>query len=174
MSAAGWGELIALIVLLAVTAPLLGRYMAHVYEGAPSRLDRVFGPVERLIYRACRIDPEREQRWNMYALSVLAFSLVGVLLLYVIIRVQSNLVFNPTDMVNVAPALFVQHRGQLRHQHELAELRRREHAEPPHADDGPHGPELRQRRCRNGRDGRPDPRGCPVPDSGPSATSGST
>ena len=82
MSAAGWGELIALIVLLAVTAPLLGRYMAHVYEGAPSRLDRVFGPVERLIYRACRIDPEREQRWNVYALSVLAFSVVGVLLLY--------------------------------------------------------------------------------------------
>ena len=68
-------------------------------------LDRVFGPVERLIYRACRIDPEREQRWNIYALSVLAFSLIGVLLLYVIQRVQSNLVFNPTDMVNVAPAL---------------------------------------------------------------------
>jgi len=105
MSAAGWGELIALIVLLAVTAPLLGRYMAHVYEGGPSRLDKVFGPVERLIYRACRIDPEREQRWNIYTLSVLAFSLVGVLLLYVIQRVQSNLVFNPTNMVNVAPAL---------------------------------------------------------------------
>ena len=79
--------------------------MAHVYEGGPSRLDRVFGPVERLIYRACRVDPEREQRWNVYALSVLAFSLVGVLLLYVIQRLQGSLPFNPTDMVNVAPAL---------------------------------------------------------------------
>jgi potassium-transporting ATPase potassium-binding subunit len=105
MTFAAWGQLIALIVLLAATAPPLGRYIAHVYEGGPSRLDRVFGPVERLVYRACRIDPEREQRWNIYALSFLAFSLVGVLLLYVIQRIQSGLPFNPTDMVNVTPAL---------------------------------------------------------------------
>jgi K+-transporting ATPase ATPase A chain len=105
MSATGWAELAALVALLAATAPLLGRYMAHVYDGGPSRLDRVVGPVERLFFRACRVDPEREQRWNIYALSLIAFSLVGVLLLYVIQRVQSDLVFNPTDMVNVAPAL---------------------------------------------------------------------
>jgi K+-transporting ATPase ATPase A chain len=105
MSGAGWAELVALIVLLAVTAPLLGRYMAHVYEGGPSKLDKVFGPVERLLYRACRIDPEREQRWNVYALAVLAFSVVGVLVLYVMQRLQSGLPFNPTDMTNVAPAL---------------------------------------------------------------------
>ncbi len=105
MSAAGWAQLVALIVAIGVTAPLLGRYMARVYDGGPSRLDRVFDPVERLIYRACRIDPEREQRWNVYALSVLAFSVVGVLLLYLIQRLQSDLPFNPTDMVNVAPAL---------------------------------------------------------------------
>jgi len=105
MTAAGWAQLIALIVLIGVTAPLLGRYMATVYQGGPSRLDRVFGPVERVIYRACRIDPEREQRWNVYALSVLAFSIVGFLLLYLIQRIQSGLPFNPTDMANVAPAL---------------------------------------------------------------------
>src|SRR6187399_1513621 len=105
MTLAGWAQLIALIVLIAVTAPPLGKFIANVYEGGPSRLDRVFGPVERLCYRACRIDPEREQRWNIYALSLLAFSVVGVLLLYVMQRVQSSLPFNPTDMVNVAPAL---------------------------------------------------------------------
>ncbi len=105
MSLAGWGELIALIVALAITAPLLGRYMAHVYSGAPSRIDRVFDPIENLIYRACRVDPDREQRWNVYALSVIAFSMAGVLLLYLIQRIQSSLPFNPTDMVNVAPAL---------------------------------------------------------------------
>jgi K+-transporting ATPase ATPase A chain len=105
MAAAGWAELAALVVLLAVTAPLLGRYMAHVYEGGPSRLDKVFGPVERTIYRACRVDPEREQRWNVYALSLIAFSLVGVLLLYLIQRIQGDLPFNPTGMVDVAPAL---------------------------------------------------------------------
>jgi K+-transporting ATPase ATPase A chain len=105
MSATGWAELAALVALLALTAPLLGRYMAHVFEGAPSCLDRVFGPIERRFYRACRIDPEREQRWNIYALSLIAFSLVGVLLLYLIQRVQTGLPFNPTDMVNVTPAL---------------------------------------------------------------------
>ena len=105
MTFAGWAQLIALIVVLGVTAPLLGRYMANVYTGTPSRLDKVFGPVERLIYRACRIDPEREQRWNIYALSLLAFSVVGFFLLYVIQRIQSGLPFNPTDMVNVQPAL---------------------------------------------------------------------
>ena len=105
MTFAAWGQLIALIILLAVTAPPLGRYIAHVYEGGPSRLDRVFGPVERFIYRLCRIDPEREQRWNVYALSFLAFSVVGVLFLYVMQRLQSSLPFNPTDMVNVTPAL---------------------------------------------------------------------
>jgi len=105
MSLAGWGELAALIIAIVATAPLLGRYMANVYEGTPSRLDRVFGPVERLIYRAMRIDPEREQRWNIYALSLLAFSAAGVLLLYAIQRLQGSLVFNPTNMVNVAPAL---------------------------------------------------------------------
>jgi K+-transporting ATPase ATPase A chain len=105
MTAAGWAQLVALIVLIGVTAPLLGRYMANVYEGGPSRLDRVFGPVERLVYRACRIDPEREQRWNVYALSVLAFGVVGFLLLYLIQRIQGSLPFNPTDVGNVAPAL---------------------------------------------------------------------
>jgi K+-transporting ATPase ATPase A chain len=105
MSAAGWAELALLVVLLAATAPMLGRYMAHVYEGGPSRLDAVFGPVERLFYRLCRVDPEREQRWNVYAISLIAFSAVGVLLLYVMQRIQHSLVFNPTDMANVAPAL---------------------------------------------------------------------
>jgi potassium-transporting ATPase potassium-binding subunit len=105
MTAAGWVQLIALIVVIGITAPLLGRYMATVYSGGSSRLDRVFGPVERLIYRACRIDPDREQRWNIYTLSVLAFSVVGFLLLYLMQRIQSSLPFNPTDMANVAPAL---------------------------------------------------------------------
>jgi K+-transporting ATPase ATPase A chain len=105
MTAAGWAQLIALIVVIGATAPLLGRYMANVYEGGPSRLDRVFGPVERVIYRACRIDPDREQRWNIYTLSLLAFSVVGFLLLYLMQRIQSSLPFNPTDMANVAPAL---------------------------------------------------------------------
>ena len=105
MTAAGWGQLIALVVVIGITAPLLGRYIASVLEGAPSRLDRVFGPIERGIYRVSRVDPEREQRWNVYALSVLAFSLVSFVALYLIQRIQGDLPFNPTEVVNVHPAL---------------------------------------------------------------------
>jgi K+-transporting ATPase ATPase A chain len=105
MTVTGWAFLALLAILFLVTAPWLGKYMAHVYSGAPSRVDRIFDPIERLIYRACRIDPKREQRWNVYALSVVAFSLASFFLLYLIQRIQSDLPFNPTDMVNVAPAL---------------------------------------------------------------------
>jgi K+-transporting ATPase ATPase A chain len=104
MTAAGWLQLVALVVLIGATAPPLGRYIARVYEGAPSRLDRVVGPVERVIYRVCRIDPEREQRWNVYALAVLAFSAMGILLLYLQQRIQSGLPFNPTGVGSVVPS----------------------------------------------------------------------
>jgi K+-transporting ATPase ATPase A chain len=105
MTLAGWGQLVALIALIGVTAPLLGRYIANVYEGGPSRLDRFFGPIERMIYRTCRVDAEREQRWNGYALSLLAFSVVGFFLLYLMQVLQNDLPFNPTGMANVTPAL---------------------------------------------------------------------
>ena len=77
---------------------------------------------------------------------------------------RASLPFNPTDVGAVPEALGVQHRGQLRHQHELAELRRREHDEPPHADGGAGGAELRvgRRRARRGRRPDPGPRAAPV------------
>jgi K+-transporting ATPase ATPase A chain len=105
MTLAGWGQLLALLVLLGITAPPLGKFIANVYEGGPSRLDRVFGPVERVFFRAARIDPKREQRWNVYALSVLAFSVVSFVLLYALQRFQGSLPFNPTDVAGVTPGL---------------------------------------------------------------------
>ncbi|MBP7632078.1 MAG: potassium-transporting ATPase subunit KdpA, partial [Acidimicrobiales bacterium] len=91
MTAASWFQLVAIVGLVAAGARLLGPYLAHVYDGSPSRADRVFGPVERVIYRVCGIDERREQRWNIYALSVLAFSLVSVLALFALMRVQGAL-----------------------------------------------------------------------------------
>jgi K+-transporting ATPase ATPase A chain len=67
--------------------------------------DRFFLPVERLVYRVCGIDESREQRWSVYALSLLAFSVVSVLLLYVLQRVQGGLPLNPNNMKGVPPAL---------------------------------------------------------------------
>jgi K+-transporting ATPase ATPase A chain len=103
MTTAGWLQLIALIALILLTAPPLGRYIAHVYEGGPSRLDQVFGPFERLVYRVCRVDPVREQRWTVYTFSLLAFSLASFLALYLQQRIQTDLPFNPTNMLNVTP-----------------------------------------------------------------------
>jgi K+-transporting ATPase ATPase A chain len=105
MTSAAWLQLLFLVALLAVSTPILGNYLAKVYGGGKAPGDRVFLPVERGIYRVCRIDPEREQRWNVYALSLLAFSLVSGLVLYVHLRLQGHLPLNPDHMTGVPPAL---------------------------------------------------------------------
>jgi K+-transporting ATPase ATPase A chain len=95
---------VTLIAVVLVTAVPLGRYMARVYgddEKAPG--DRLFLPVELLIYRVCRVDPAREQRWTAYAYSVLGFGIVSFLLLYALQRLQGILPFNPTGMPGVTP-----------------------------------------------------------------------
>ena len=78
-----------------------------------------------MIYRVVPASiPTREQRWNVYAFSLLAFSVVSVLVLYAQLRLQGHLPLNPDRPDGGAsPALVVQHRGELPHQHELAELR---------------------------------------------------
>ncbi|HTL86478.1 MAG TPA: potassium-transporting ATPase subunit KdpA [Acidimicrobiia bacterium] len=105
MSGAAWLQLLAVLVLLAISTPILGSYMAKVYGGGKAPGDRLFGPVERAIYRVCGVDPETEQRWTTYALSLLAFSLVSVLILYAQLRLQGHLPFNPDGRKNVTPAL---------------------------------------------------------------------
>jgi K+-transporting ATPase ATPase A chain len=105
MTAATWLQLAVLLGIVLAGTRLLGPYLAHVYDGSPSRADRVFGPVERLVYRTCGIDEEREQRWSAYALSVLAFSLVSVLFLYLLQRAQGGLPFNPDGLGAVPPPL---------------------------------------------------------------------
>jgi hypothetical protein len=84
-----------------VAAPLLGRYMARVYGDGAGPGDHVFLPLERLIYRACRVDEKREQRWTVYASSLLGFSLVSFLFVYALQRVQGSLPFNPGGMSGV-------------------------------------------------------------------------
>src|SRR5581483_3361876 len=100
MTAAGWLQLLVLLALLAIYTPLLGAYTAKVYgaaEGGNRRApgDRIFLPVERAVYRICRVDPEREQRWTVYAYSLLAFSAVSGIVLYVQLRLQGHLLLNP-------------------------------------------------------------------------------
>jgi potassium-transporting ATPase potassium-binding subunit len=89
MSAAAFVSLGVLIVALLISIGPLGRYMAKVYGDDKAPGDRFFLPVERVIYRFLRVDPKREQRWNVYTMSLLAFSFISVVALYLFQRVQT-------------------------------------------------------------------------------------
>jgi len=65
----------------------------------------VFGPIERALYRICRIDPAREMSWKGYAFAVLSFSLIGFAYLYALLRTQAFLPLNPQHFGNLAPDL---------------------------------------------------------------------
>ena len=82
------------LAILALAKPL-GTFMARIFEGERTWLHRVLRPLERLIYKLCGIREEEEQRWTAYAASLLMFSLVGLLLTYVLQRMQGWLPFNP-------------------------------------------------------------------------------
>jgi K+-transporting ATPase ATPase A chain len=96
---------IVLIVLLVISTPLLGSYMAKVFQNKKAPGDRFFAPIERLVYRITGVNPEGEQRWTIYAVSVLAFSLVSVLVLYGMQRLQAHLPFNPDHLSTVSAPL---------------------------------------------------------------------
>ena len=105
MSGAAWLQFLVLVALAFAATPLLGSYMAKVFGGGAAPGDRFFGPAERLIYRLTGVDPSREQRWTIYARSLLAFSAVSVLALYLLQRVQGGLPVNPTDVPGVPEPL---------------------------------------------------------------------
>jgi K+-transporting ATPase ATPase A chain len=103
MTAGAWLTLGALFVAIFISTIVFGSYMAKVFGDGPAPGDRVFGPIERLIYRVGRINPDREQRWQTYAFSMLAFSAVGIIALYLIQRVQGFLPLNPQSLGAVSP-----------------------------------------------------------------------
>ena len=105
MTASGWEQLAFVAAVTAVAAPLLGKYLAATFRGGPALGDRVFLPVERLVYRTLGVDPEASWTWRAYALAVLAFGLVSALLLYAILRLQGVLPGNPTHAPGMPPLL---------------------------------------------------------------------
>jgi len=105
MTANGWFQIfVFLMVILAVAKPL-GIYMARVFAGEKTFFDPLARPVERLLYRLTGVDEDREMRWTEYAISMLLFSAVSMLLLYVMQRVQHWLPWNTQTMAGVAPDL---------------------------------------------------------------------
>jgi K+-transporting ATPase ATPase A chain len=94
--------LLYLLVLIALAKPL-GWYMARVYQGQSVGIDRVLGPLERLIYRLCGTRQDEEMSWKIYALAMLLFNLVGIVFLYALQRLQAALPLNPQGLGAVTP-----------------------------------------------------------------------
>src|SRR5262245_65750848 len=91
-----------LVVLIALAKPL-GSYMARVFENRPTGLDRVLGPVERLIYRCCGSQATDEMGWKTYTVAMLLFNFAGLLVVYGLQRLQGVLPFNPQALAAVSP-----------------------------------------------------------------------
>jgi K+-transporting ATPase ATPase A chain len=106
MNTSGWLQLALFsLILLALTKPM-GLYLVRVLDTeGRTFLDPVLKPVERLIYRLAGLDPAKEQDWKGYAVSVLTFSLVTMLLTYLILRLQYFLPLNPQGFSGVASDL---------------------------------------------------------------------
>jgi K+-transporting ATPase ATPase A chain len=98
MTANGWFQLGLYVAILLLAAKPLGSAMAAVYEGRRTWLDKVFGPLERLTYRICGIDPTVEMRWTTYAAAVLWFSMLSVFAVYGLQRLQPFLPLNPEGL----------------------------------------------------------------------------
>ncbi len=95
MTANGVIQILIFFGILLLTTKPLGAYMAKVFEGRRTFLSPLLGPVERVCYRLCGVNPDAEQRWTQYAGSLLAFSVFSFLFVYVIQRLQGWLPFNP-------------------------------------------------------------------------------
>ncbi|MCM2474364.1 potassium-transporting ATPase subunit KdpA [Rhizobium sp. CG5] len=105
MTIVGWLQISLLFLAVLVAIKPLGLYMAQVFSGERTFLSPVFGRVEADLYRVAGIRPDKEQGWLAYTVSMLAFSLVGFLALYAILRLQAYLPLNPQGFAGMAPDL---------------------------------------------------------------------
>ena len=95
MTAQGWLQVAIFVTVLTALTPPLGAYMARVYTGEPIALERWLGALERSAYRLVRSDPREQQDWRAYARSVIVFSALGWLALFLILRTQGIHPLNP-------------------------------------------------------------------------------
>ncbi len=101
MTPIGWIQILLYLALLLLLVKPLGIYMARVYQGERTFLSTFILPVERTIYRIIGIRPDQEMTWKEYSLALLLFSLLGILLLFFLLRIQGFLPLNPNEMKNM-------------------------------------------------------------------------
>ena len=105
MTVAGWLEIALTLALVVVVAWPLGAFMAAVFDGRKTLLTPLAAPVERGLYRLSGVDPNKEQDWLDYTLSMIIFSFGCFLALYLIMRFQALLPLNPLARGAVPPDL---------------------------------------------------------------------
>ncbi|MGB8413872.1 MAG: potassium-transporting ATPase subunit KdpA [Candidatus Binatus sp.] len=98
-------QLIAFFLIVTAISVPLGLYMARVFSNERTFLDPVLSPIEKLIYKLCGINPGVEMAWAGYAVSMLAFSLISMIFLYALQRLQYYLPLNPQGLAGVPPGL---------------------------------------------------------------------
>jgi len=96
--AQGWVQIVVFLLVLTALVPLVGSYIAAVFQGERVFLSPLLGPVERFAYRVLRVRPAEGQDWKAYARSIVVFSLVSWLALYLILRTQSVQPLNPEGL----------------------------------------------------------------------------
>jgi potassium-transporting ATPase potassium-binding subunit len=99
MSGQAWFTLLLFLAVLVALAYPLGIYMARIADAAP--IGGVIGKLERGIYRAAGVDPAHDMPWTRYAVAILLFSAVGVVVVYLMQRLQVWLPLNPQAMANI-------------------------------------------------------------------------
>jgi K+-transporting ATPase ATPase A chain len=105
MTLNGWLQILFFLLAVFLVTPVIGGYMARVFTRQRTWLDPVLRPFERLVYRLTGVDETREMRWTEYAVALLLFSVVSMLVLYAMQRLQQLLPLNPQGFGPVAPDL---------------------------------------------------------------------
>jgi len=105
MTGNGWFQIFLFFGLVLLLTKPLGIFLHRVYERKTTFLDPILRPVERMIYRVCGVDDSQEMDWKGYGVSMLLFSGVSLLILYLIERTQQWLPWNPQKLTNLSPDL---------------------------------------------------------------------
>ena len=104
MTINGWLQILLFLLLVFLVTKQLGVFMTRVFNRERTFMDPVLRPIERLLYRVTGVDENHEMRWTEYAISMLLFSAVSMVVLYLMQRLQGDLPFNPQKFGAVSPA----------------------------------------------------------------------
>ncbi|MFL6305768.1 MAG: potassium-transporting ATPase subunit KdpA [Candidatus Sulfotelmatobacter sp.] len=104
MTINGWLQIGFFLLLVFLVTKPMGVFMARVFNREKTFLDPILRPLERLLYRVTGVDENHEMRWTEYAIAMLLFSLVSMIVLYLMERLQGYLPFNPQKLGAVTPA----------------------------------------------------------------------